>query len=49
MVSGWDKNPGPDNDYASAPLAPHERVKFRLFMIVLAIVAGIVYWRVWTQ
>lgn len=36
MVSGWDKSPGPDNDYASKPLA----VRSRLLLLLVAVGIG---------
>ena len=36
MVSGWDKSPGPDNDYASKPLA----VYGKLFLLLVAVGIG---------
>jgi hypothetical protein len=38
MVSGWDKSPGPDNDYASA--TPTKRLSLRF--IALVAIAGAV-------
>lgn len=32
MVGGWDKSPGPDNDYASEPIT---RLQIALLVIIL--------------
>lgn len=40
MVSGWDKSPGPDNDYASS--APTKRQTLRFLALVLTIAAVVV-------
>jgi hypothetical protein len=34
MVSGWDKNPGPNNDYASTPLTKWQALKLVIAMMV---------------
>lgn len=39
MVSGWDKSPGPDNDYASSAPTKHQTLRF--FAMVLALVGGV--------
>ncbi len=39
MVSGWDKSPGPDNDYAIA--GPTKRQTLRFIAVILALVVGV--------
>lgn len=39
MVSGWDKSPGPDNDYVSS--APTKRQTLQFLALVLALVGGV--------
>jgi hypothetical protein len=38
MVSGWDKSPGPDNDYAS--VGPTGIQTLRFIALALALVGG---------
>ncbi len=38
MVSGWDKSPGPDNDYAS--VGPTRIQTLRFIALVLVLVGG---------
>lgn len=35
MVSGWDKSPGPDNDYAPKPWKWWEWVAFTALIVAL--------------
>lgn len=45
LVGGWDKSPGPDNHYASAPMS---RVKVTLFAAaILGMVAGVLLLVLW--
>lgn len=37
MVSGWDKHPGPENDYASKPWSKSRSITFGVILIVGAI------------
>lgn len=39
MVSGWDRSPGPENDYTSRPAKNAGTLKF----IILAGFAGVAY------
>lgn len=39
MVSGWDKHPGPENDYASGPWS--KRAKVALLGAMLVVVFAI--------
>lgn len=41
MVSGWDKNPGPDNHYASTPPSRSGAIKAIsvLFVVVIGFIA----------
>jgi len=34
MVSGWDRNPGSKNNYASPPLTKREAVGLSLFVVM---------------
>lgn len=40
MVSGWDKNPGPDNHYASSP--PSRSGTLKAIGVILVIVVGFI-------
>lgn len=41
MASGWDKHPGPDNDYAPKPWTTTKTVVF--YLSIFAGVIGLVY------
>lgn len=41
MVSGWDKNPRPDNHYSSGPVSILRAVK-ALILPVLGLIVGVV-------
>lgn len=43
MVSGWDKNPGPDNHYSSGPVSISGAVKALVWPVLVVIVGVIVY------
>ena len=45
MVSGWDKNPGPDNHYASRPLTKWQAVKLgTMAFMFFGVIVGLVIW-----
>jgi hypothetical protein len=45
MVSGWDRNPGPHNDYASPPLTIRQVVKLAtIALIFYGVITGLVFW-----
>jgi hypothetical protein len=39
MVGGWDKSPGPDNDYTGQPWT---RAHFRLLSVILIVLISLV-------
>lgn len=43
MVSGWDKNPGPDNHYASSP--PSRLGTLKAIGVLLVVVTGFFAYR----
>ncbi len=45
MVSGWDKNPGPDNHYASSP--PSRAGTIKAIGILLVVVVGFVAYQIY--
>ena len=36
MVSGWDKSPGPDNDYTGRPVTRKEVITLALVFLVIS-------------
>jgi len=42
MVSGWDKSPGPENDYASAGPAKLRSLRFIALVAIVGAVAILV-------
>ena len=45
MVSGWDRNPGPHNDYASPPQTIGQVVKLAtIAFIFYGVIVGLVFW-----
>lgn len=45
MVSGWDKSPGPDNNYAS--VGPTKSQTLRFVALVLTLVGGVTLLIMW--
>ena len=39
MVGGWDKSPGPDNDYASAGPTRSQALRFVVLVAIIGAVA----------